>query len=32
MDERTTLWVLGWSIGAVIAVVFVLNAVALATI
>jgi hypothetical protein len=32
MDERTTLRVLAWSIGAVIAVIFVLNAVALAAI
>jgi hypothetical protein len=32
MDERTTLRVLGWSIGTVIALIFVLNAVALARI
>jgi hypothetical protein len=32
MDERTTLRVLGWSIGTVIALIFVLNAFALAMI
>jgi hypothetical protein len=32
MDERTTLRVLGWSIGAVIALIFLLNAFALAMI
>lgn len=32
MDERTTLRVLSWSIGGVVALVFVLNAVALAAI
>jgi hypothetical protein len=30
MDEQTALPILGWSIGAIIALVFVLNAVALA--
>jgi hypothetical protein len=32
MDERRTLSILGWTIGSVIATVFVLNAIALALI
>jgi hypothetical protein len=32
MDERQTLWLLGWTVGSVVAAAFVLNAIALAAI
>jgi hypothetical protein len=32
MDERRTLSILGWTIGGIIGVVFILNAIALASI
>jgi hypothetical protein len=32
VDEQKTLWVLGWTVGGVLATAFVLNALALASI
>jgi hypothetical protein len=32
MDERQSVWFLGWAVGGVLAMAFVLNAIALATI
>ncbi len=32
MDERQTLWILGWAVGSVVAAAFILNAIALAAI
>jgi hypothetical protein len=32
MNERQSIWLLGWTVGAVLAVTFVLNAIALAAL